>query len=83
MVTILGKSYSKETQRVISYFRQKKIAFNWIDLELNRESGEDYLNWMKANKIGGLPVVIANDKFVVGDDVELIEKMLKLKGDEL
>ncbi len=83
MITVLGKSYSRETQRVISYFKQKKIDFNWIDLELDRESGEDYRHWMKANKIRGLPVIIANDKFVVGDDVALIEKILKLEDDEL
>ncbi len=80
MIIVLGKSYSHETQRVINYFKQKKIDFNWIDLELDREGGEDYRHWMKANKIIGLPVVIANDKFVVGDDVELIEKLLKLKS---
>jgi glutaredoxin-like YruB-family protein len=61
-------------KRVKDFLKEKHVEFEDINVAENEEAAE-----MIAEKTGqlGVPVTQIGDKFVVGDDKEKIEELLK------
>ena len=61
-------------KRVKDFLKEKNVEFEDINVAENEEAAE-----MIAEKTGqlGVPVTQVGDKFVVGDDKEKIEELLK------
>ncbi len=76
MITVIGKTYSLETQRVLDYLAKNDVMFQFIDLDFETDEDVSYWHWLKANKIIAIPVVKCGADFVVGDNLELIERLI-------
>ncbi len=77
MVIVIGKKYSLETKRILDYLTEMNVAFDYIDLEFEEDEDLPYRHWLKANKIITIPVVKCGTEFVVGDNLQLIDKLIK------
>ncbi len=62
MLELIGKEFSVETVKAKQFLDSKGIAYTFIDIDFE----ENYSDWIKANKIMGLPVLKKDDKFIVG-----------------
>lgn len=63
MLELIGKEFSTETRRARAYLEERGIDHRFIDVDFD----EDALNWLKAHKIMGLPVLRCGSLFVVGE----------------
>ncbi len=76
MITVIGKTYSLETQCVLDYLTKNDVVFQFIDLDFETDEELSYWHWLKANRIITIPVIKYDDEFVVGDDLPLIDKLI-------
>lgn len=74
MWQVIGKAYSLETIKTLDYFKEKAIAVDFIDLELD-ENAEYWHDWLKFHKIIYIPVVLHKGYFAVGFDVKAFEAL--------
>ncbi len=72
MLRLLGKEFSKKSIKVRKFLDNKGIDYEFVDIDFD----EDALNWIKMNKIISLPVLINGKLFVVGDNEEMILKLI-------
>ncbi len=69
MLELIGKEFSLETIKAKAFLDSKGIAYKYIDIDFE----EDYLDWIKAHKIMGLPVLKKDNEFVVGFNSKTID----------
>ncbi len=62
MLELIGKEFSLETIKAKEFLDSKGIDYKFIDIDFE----EEYLDWIKANKIMGLPILKKDKQFVVG-----------------
>ncbi len=77
MYTIIGKTYSLETNNLKEYLQKKNISFDYIDLETNKEHAEQYKQWLAANKIITIPVLKKGRFYMCGSNKERIDEFIK------
>lgn len=63
MIELLGKEFSKETIDAKKMLDEMGVEYKFIDIDFD----EDAFNWIKMNKIMGLPVIKNGKLFVVGE----------------
>ena len=73
------KVYSTQTcpwcHRVKDYLKQKKIAFEDIDVSSNRKVADEMIK--KSGQMG-VPVIDINGKIIIGFDQDAIDEALNL-----
>jgi glutaredoxin-like YruB-family protein len=73
------KVYSTQTcpwcHRVKDYLKQKKIAFEDIDVSSNRKAADEMIK--KSGQMG-VPVLDINGKIIIGFDKDAIDEALNL-----
>ncbi len=72
MLELIGREFSKETMEAKELLKKRGVKYRFIDIDFE----EDYYYWIKANKIGGLPVLKNNDKYIVGFKEEFFLRWL-------
>jgi glutaredoxin len=77
MIKVIGKTYSLETQKILDYAKHQELAIDYIDLEIHPDAEKWHL-WLKRHKIRGIPVILYNNHFAVGYDLDAFEKLRTL-----
>ncbi len=73
MLELIGREFSRETMEAKEFLKRKGIQYKFIDIDFE----EDYFFWIKANKIGGLPVLRKDKEFIVGFKEEFFLQWLQ------
>ena len=76
MWQVIGKKYSVETRCVTTYLDERKIPYTNIDLE----DDPIWEAWLKMHKIITLPAIRKAGYFVVGCDIEAIERLIAMQN---
>ncbi len=72
MITIIGREFSTETIKAIEELDNLGIDYVFEDIDFNEEA----LNFLKAHKIKGIPVIRKGFEFIISSDEALIKKFL-------
>ncbi len=72
MIQVIGKEFSSQTRFVRTYLDNKGVSYEYIDIDFD----EDIRIWLKMNKVMGLPVVKSGSSFIVGKNIEALEKLI-------
>ena len=62
--------------RAMDWLREHKITFEAKDVEKDPKASEEMI---KKSGQQGIPVILVNDKVIIGFDVEELKKALKIK----
>ncbi len=73
MLELIGREFSKETSQVKKILDSMGTEYRFIDIDFN----EDYLKWIKANKIISLPVVKKGKLFIVGNNMDALRSLIE------
>lgn len=74
MFELIGREFSRQSIFVKEYLEKNNIDYTFIDIDFD----DSYLEWLKLNKIMGLPVLKSGNVFCVGKNIKAIDKIINL-----
>lgn len=81
MLYLIGKEFSKSSQWVYNYLRQKQVDFNYIDLDhCDDDTATKWHQFIAYQRIMALPVLYDGSRFCVGADAKAIDQLIRLQN---